>query len=885
MLYKILIITLCLCIGLAAFANETINYNSKLIIIYKNNTLQERKNLNNKEIAFEDILNNTIEKVKSKNKFSTTRFRKEQTAVIEQYLEKLDVYIVKINEEDIFEIFKETLEEEPGIKNVTKDFEAYHPEINEITFPTQNIHSSCTLSQDLPNDPYIAENWHTIKTGLQDAWNNTCNCSSDISQDECNINTHPEFCNVGSESTVIAILDNGFSIGAQPGTTAHPDLINRWNIPVSRNVIFGDNPLDYDSSDEPINKVVYDHGTAVALSAGANANNNISHAGIDWNTKLWAVRIGRGGGASFSNILAGFDYVLQKVEETSTSHFFINLSYSSSDCNQSLIEAVNNHAGEAVKNHGGLITIASGNNSCLQSFDDVGSNVIVVGATLSNDACSDPYVASYSNYGKTTDIFSPSGFIVDNRSNSQDEFTLSKQTIQGTSFSAPSLAGFGTFLWSVNPSFSPEEIEKILKVSSFNSLSLFENNQTSKDKILASQTSQVKIDNAINFFPDILNTDISFSPAGDEQEVFADIENNITINSNVLNANNETTIEVFNLPGNATFLSPVLSWIPSANDIGNSFSILILVKNSLGKVTGFKQLILNVTEKPQNSPPTAIAGTDQAVNEGETIILDGSQSFDPDNDKLTFEWLQIMSSAPKINLPNPNSSITNFIISDVTEDTTFKFALRVQDPSNEESVDTVDITVKDINKPPVIDAGTGKSVRPKQIIKFTDATAFDPEGNMLSYLWEAINPDINLVRLNINQLNNGGFYVFGTDIGNVDITFKLTVSDEISTSSDTVTYTVTNNSPNADAGTDRTASKGSFIGLGGTNNFDPDGDNISFSWSQISGLSIPILRSNHPYPIIQIPVDYPDSEAVFRLTVSDDLGRIATDDISVFVSD
>ena len=885
MLFKNFITTiLCFCIGVSAFANETVNQNNKLIVIYKNNAFKERKTLSSKEATFEDVLNTAIGKVKGnigENKLGVAKLRKEETAVVEQFFEKLDTYIVKINEEEIFEILKETLEEEPGIVKVTKDFEVYHPETNGSIIQAEDTNPSCTLSEALPNDPYIAENWHTAKTGLAQAWNDTCNCSSDISEDQCNINSHPEFCNVGSESTVIAVLDNGFSIGTQVGTTANPDLINRWNIPVSRNVIFGDNPLDYDSSDEPINEVVYDHGTAVALSAAANANNNISHAGVDWNTELWAVRIGRGGGASFSNILAGFDYVLQKVDEVGVNHFFINLSYSSGDCNKSLIEAVNNHAGQAVKNRGGLITIASGNNSCLQSFNDVGTDVIVVGATLSNDICSDPYVAGYSNYGQTTDIFSPSGFILDNRSNSQNQFTLSKQTIHGTSFSAPSLAGFGTFLWSINPLLTPDEIEKILKVSSFNSLSFFENNQTSKDRILASQTSQVKIDDAINFIPDILNTNITFLPSGEEQEVFAEKENNITVNAITPDLNIE--IEAISLPENAIFSSTTLSWTPNINDIGNSSTVLFLVKNSLGKVIGFKRLTLNVVEKPENNPPTAIAGPDQTVNEGQIITLNGSQSFDPDDDELTFEWFQIMSGAPNVNLSNPNSPITSFTVNNVNGDTVFRFALRVKDTSNEESVDTTDITVKDINRSPLVDAGTGKIVRPKQVIKFTDATASDPEGDPLSYLWEAINPTVNLVRLNINQLNSAGFYVFGA-AGNVNVTFKLTVSDGISNSSDTVTYTVTNNPPNADAGSDRTSSKGKFVGLGGTNNFDSDGDSISYSWSQVSGPSIPILRSNHPYPIIKIPDDYSTSEAVFRLTVSDGLGGIATDDISVFVS-
>ncbi|NIT28630.1 MAG: DUF11 domain-containing protein, partial [Candidatus Aminicenantes bacterium] len=41
---------------------------------------------------------------------------------------------------------------------------------------------------------------------------------------------------------------------------------------------------------------------------------------------------------------------------------------------------------------------------------------------------------------------------------------------------------------------------------------------------------------------------------------------------------------------------------------------------------------------PPNQPPFANAGSDQAVNVGDTVMLDGSGSSDPDGDMLSYNW-------------------------------------------------------------------------------------------------------------------------------------------------------------------------------------------------------------------------------------------------------
>ncbi|MEK7483242.1 MAG: PKD domain-containing protein, partial [Planctomycetota bacterium] len=43
-------------------------------------------------------------------------------------------------------------------------------------------------------------------------------------------------------------------------------------------------------------------------------------------------------------------------------------------------------------------------------------------------------------------------------------------------------------------------------------------------------------------------------------------------------------------------------------------------------------------EKLENLPPTTIAGSDQEIEAGQTVILDGNKSSDPNQDPLTFQW-------------------------------------------------------------------------------------------------------------------------------------------------------------------------------------------------------------------------------------------------------
>jgi hypothetical protein len=59
-----------------------------------------------------------------------------------------------------------------------------------------------------------------------------------------------------------------------------------------------------------------------------------------------------------------------------------------------------------------------------------------------------------------------------------------------------------------------------------------------------------------------------------------------------------------------------------------------------------------------NTPPVADAGPPQVNVAAGTITLNGSASYDPDGDPITFQWIQ--ESGPPVALSNPTAAITTF---------------------------------------------------------------------------------------------------------------------------------------------------------------------------------------------------------------------------------
>lgn len=90
-----------------------------------------------------------------------------------------------------------------------------------------------------------------------------------------------------------------------------------------------------------------------------------------------------------------------------------------------------------------------------------------------------------------------------------------------------------------------------------------------------------------------------------------------------------------------------------------------------------------------------------------------------------------------------------------------------------------------------------------------------------------------------------------------------------------------NSAPIADAGTALTVAEGNTTELDGSNSYDPDGDSLSYSWTQTGGPAVTLHDAQTPNPRFTAPSVDANTTLTFELTVSD--GK-ATDSDTVTVS-
>jgi hypothetical protein len=91
------------------------------------------------------------------------------------------------------------------------------------------------------------------------------------------------------------------------------------------------------------------------------------------------------------------------------------------------------------------------------------------------------------------------------------------------------------------------------------------------------------------------------------------------------------------------------------------------------------------------------------------------------------------------------------------------------------------------------------------------------------------------------------------------------------TSAPTITSTAIvapNTAPTANAGTDQTVNSGASVTLDGTGSSDPDGNALSYAWTQSGGPSVTLASANTAHPTFTAPTGPADLE--FSLIVTDD---------------
>lgn len=308
-----------------------------------------------------------------------------------------------------------------------------------------------------PSDPQYSNQWHYYETSgglnLPTAWDSSTGANVVVAVIDTGITDHVDLrANIlpGYDMISIASIGNDGN-GRDSDASDTGDATNANEC----------------SSNTPARSSSW-HGTHVAGTVAAVANNGIGVAGVAYDAKIVPIRaLGRCGGLT-SDIADGIIWAaggsVSGIPNNPNPAQVINLSLGGSGSCDSTSQAAINTAVSL----GATVVVAAGNSSQNVSSATPANcqNVVSVAAVGRTGGR-----ASYSNFGNLVDLAAPGG---DQSTGSSDGVlsTLnSGQTTpagdtyayyQGTSMATPHVAGAAALLYSVNPSITPAEVESVL---------------------------------------------------------------------------------------------------------------------------------------------------------------------------------------------------------------------------------------------------------------------------------------------------------------------------------------------------------------------------------------------------------------------------------------
>jgi hypothetical protein len=303
----------------------------------------------------------------------------------------------------------------------------------------------------------------------------------------------------------------------------------------------------------------------------------------------------------------------------------------------------------------------------------------------------------------------------------------------------------------------------------------------------------------------------------------------------------------------ATFTAPAVSF--QQHSITLTFQLTV----SDGDCTDTKQVSIMVVNN--NRPPVADAGVTPTVPEASTAVLNGSGSYDPDSDPITFQWRQVhdTTGAPlqpgdpvvsPLTPVTPDSSQVSFVAptfggfgGSVT------FQLVVTDSHGASSAPSYVVVNVYPNRPPVPNAGSNQSVDEHTAVSLI-GSATDADNNPLTYAWDQVHDtsgapplptdlQVTVTYQNPNDPSNpnASFVAPEVPCGGGTVVMRLTVNDGYVSAYAYVTITINNvnNNPTADAGGPQNVSEGNTVMLNGSNSSDIDPgetQTLTFLWTQ-----------------------------------------------------
>ncbi|MCU1338407.1 MAG: hypothetical protein JWO19_3988 [Bryobacterales bacterium] len=337
-----------------------------------------------------------------------------------------------------------------------------------------------------PTDPLWTQQWDMVKIAAPEAWN----------------------LQTGASDVIAAVIDTGVDF-------THPDLqANLWTNPADGSHGF----TCINGTCVPGGQDDYGHGTHVAGTIGAVANNGVGIAGVNWRTQILACKfMGSNGSGNVSDAVSCFNQVLA-LKQQGFNIRVTNNSWGSGGFSQALKDAM-----AAVEAAGVVNVCAAGNSGqnadLVPLYPGAFDNRGIVSVLASDQSDQGAY---FTNYGvANVDIAAPGVSTMS---------TVPKGTcalcdpsgykaLSGTSMATPHVAGVLVAMFHANPNLSAYQArDAILDPASYDPLTDQIGGMTSTGgrlNLLKALTNPILSTPKLNNFPVISAVGNVFAHAGD----------------------------------------------------------------------------------------------------------------------------------------------------------------------------------------------------------------------------------------------------------------------------------------------------------------------------------------------------------------------------------
>jgi subtilisin family serine protease len=293
----------------------------------------------------------------------------------------------------------------------------------------------------LPHDPQFNDQWALANSGQKGGKQ-----GADISA------TLAWSITTGTDKLVVAVLDTGVDY-------THEDLVeNMWVRPATM-APYHDNELGtiddlngfnaIDTAADPMDD--NGHGTHCAGIIGAEGENNIGIAGVNWKVQIMPLKfLNAGGSGSTKDAIEAINYVINR-KKAGVNVRIISASWGSTQKSRALGDVIR----KAYEND--ILFVAAAGNSSVNNdrtphYPSSYPNVISVAALDRNDQ-----LASFSNFGvKSVMIGAPGVDILSTWLGNEYEEK------SGTSMATPVVSGVAALILSKNPRMSVDDLSKRL---------------------------------------------------------------------------------------------------------------------------------------------------------------------------------------------------------------------------------------------------------------------------------------------------------------------------------------------------------------------------------------------------------------------------------------